>query len=135
MFAAETLPNLPELTLEQAEHWVAAALAQARALRQHDEQLWPSVDDAEHISRAEQLHAAWRIWADDASVLYQRLAPLMKAKRHVGGAADLNYTIARTRAMLKLSPRDMLTRLDQMRRGEVVSAEEVRRELRMASDR
>jgi hypothetical protein len=31
MVAAGTLPNLPELTVEQAEGWVAAALAEARA--------------------------------------------------------------------------------------------------------
>lgn len=45
MVATGTLPDLPELTAEQAEGWIAAALAAARALRQHDEHLFPASSD------------------------------------------------------------------------------------------
>jgi len=41
MVALNTLPKLPELTVTQAEHWIAAALAEARALRQYDDKLFP----------------------------------------------------------------------------------------------
>jgi hypothetical protein len=132
MAAAGTLPNSPELTVEQVEGWVAAALAEARALRQHDDHLFPSSDDSDAVRVAEQLHAAWRRWADEASAVYERVRPLLNARRHVSGAHDLDYAIGRTYAMLKLSPRDMPARQEQVRRGEVLTAEEVRRELRVA---
>jgi len=132
MVAAGTLPNLPELSVEQAEGWVAAALAEARALRQHDGHLFPSSDDPDAVRLAEQLHAAWRRWADEALAVYERVRPLLNAQRHVSGAHDLDYAIGRTYAMLKLSPRDMLARQEQVRRGEVLTAEEVRRDLRVA---
>ena len=132
MVAAGTLPNLPELTVEQAEGWVAAALAEARALRHHDEQLFPASDDPEALRVADELHAAWRRWADEAAALYERVRPLLNARRHVAGAHDLDYAIGRAYAMLKLSPRDMLARQEQVRRGDVLTAEEVRRELRVA---
>ena len=134
-FGAEKLPDFPKLTQQQAEHWIAALLAEASALRQHDEQLYPASNDPVAIGAAEQLHAMWRQWADSADALYERLGPLLKEKRHLCGAHDLNYAIGRTRAMLKLSPQQMLGREDQARRGEVLSAEEVRRELRVAPRR
>src|SRR5438876_201639 len=58
MTAAQTLPNLPDLTAEQAEHWIAAALAEARALRQHDEQLYPASNDPVAMRTAQELPAA-----------------------------------------------------------------------------
>lgn len=130
MVAVETLPKLPDLTAEQAEHWVAAALAEAKALRQHDEQLFPSTDDAAALGRAHALHDAWSRWAEGAEVLFERVRPLLAARRHVAGANDLDYAIGRARAMLQITPEDHVAAADQVRRGEVVSGEEVRRELR-----
>jgi hypothetical protein len=132
MVAARALPDLPELTVEQAEGWVAAALAEARALRQYDDPLFPANDDPDAMRVAEQLHGAWRRWGDEAAALYERVQPLLTSRLHVAGAHDLDYAIGRTYAMLKLSPRDMLARQEQVRRGQVMSAEEVRRELRVA---
>ena len=130
---AETLPSLPELSAEQAEHWVAAALAEASALRQHDEQLYPSTADANALLTARQLHAAWRRWADAADVLVARIRPLLASRRHVAGAHDLEYAIGRVQAMLKLPPDVVLHRQAQAQRGEVLMPEEVRRELRLES--
>jgi hypothetical protein len=132
MVAAGTLPILPELTVEQAEGWVAAALAEARALRQHDEHLFPASADAAGLALAEQLHLAWRRWADEAAALYERVRPLLDARQHVAGAHDLDYAIGRAQAMLTLSPADIQARQEQVRRGEVLSPEEARRELRVA---
>jgi hypothetical protein len=132
MLATQTLANLPELTVEQAEHWIAAALAEARAMRQHECQLWASSSEPAEVRRAEQLHAVWRKWAEDAKGLLQRVRPLLDARRHVAGVHDLDYAIARVLAMVKIPPADMLKRENQVRRGEVVTMEEVRRELRAA---
>jgi hypothetical protein len=132
MVAAGTLPNLPELTVEQAEGWVAAALAEARALRQHDDHLFPVSGDAAGRAVAEQLHLAWRKWADEAAAVYERLRPLLDTRQHVAGAHDLDYAIGRVQAMLTLSPADVQARQEQVRRGDVLPPEEVRRELRVA---
>ena len=130
MVAVEMLPKLPDLTAEQAEHWVAAALAEARALRQHDGQLFPSTDDAAAVRTAKALHAAWARWAEGAEALFERVRPLLAGRRHVAGASDLDYAIGRARAMLQITAEDHIAAGEQVRRGEVVSGEEVRRELR-----
>jgi hypothetical protein len=127
---AEVLPTLPQLTVEQAEHWVVAALAEAKALRQHDAQLFPHADDPALLRAATELHAAWRRWVDAADALFVKVRPLLAAGRHVAGAADLDYSIGRTRAMLQITPADHLASLEEVRRGEVVDAAEIRRGLR-----
>jgi hypothetical protein len=130
MVAAGMLPILPKLTVEQAEYWVAAALAEARALRQHDGQLFPRDHDSGALQTAKELHDAWLRWADSADAIYGRVRPLIAAGRHVSGAGDLDYAIGRTRAMLQISPDGNLESLDEIRRGDVVSADELRRALR-----
>ncbi len=135
MLAAHTLPNLPELTVEQAEFWIAAALAEARALRQHDDRLYPSQGDVSALAWAEQLRAAWQRWADDADALLDQLRPQLRLKVHVIGAMDLDYAIGRARAMLSLTPAAVISSREQVRRGAVQSAGEVRRELRAAAGR
>jgi hypothetical protein len=130
MTAAQSLINLPALTAEQAEHWIAASLAESRALRQHDEQLYPTSDEANTMRAAEALHTAWRHWADDAETLLERIRPLLSAKCHIAGSRDLDYEIGRVRAMLRLDPATMLVREAQARLGNVLSIEETRRELR-----
>lgn len=129
MTAAATLHHLPELTPKQAESWVAAALAEARALRQYDEQLYPPASDQEALGVARELHRAWGDWLAEAQALAERLRPLMAAKPTVEGAEALETAMARARAVAGLTPDSMNARRDQVARGEVKSIEEVRREL------
>lgn len=126
----QIMPNLPELTPEQAEHWVAAALAEARALRQHEGQLFPASDDPAALQTAERLRDAWRAWVSGAESLLARLRPLIDSKRHIPGVHDLDYAIGRANAMLSLSPEEMQRRREQVRAGRVYAIEEARRELR-----
>src|SRR5438045_394001 len=119
MVAAGMLPILPDLTVDQAEHWVAAALGDARALRQHDGQLFPRNQERGALQTAKESHDAWRRWADSADAIYDRVRPLIAACRHVSGASDLDYAIGRTRAMLQISPEDNLTAIDEIQRGDV----------------
>jgi hypothetical protein len=135
MTAIDALPRLSQLTVEQAEHWVAAALAEARALRQHDDQLFPATHTPAALEAARELHAAWSRWSDAAAALYDRLRPLLGSGRHVNGAADLDYTIGRTRAMLQVTPESYLEGEDEARRGNVVAHTEIRRELRDRMDK
>ena len=128
-------PDVPQLTPEQAEHWVAAALAEAKALRHHDGQLFPATSDSAALETSERVRDAWRAWAEGAEALLARVRPLIDAQRHVPGVHDLDYTIGRTRAMLGLAPQVMQQRREQVRSGQVRGAEEVRRELRAAPGR
>ena len=130
MVAVNTLPDLPALTAEQAEHWVAAVLAEGRALRQHDEQLFPARDDPSSLRGSHQLHAAWRRWVDQAELIRERLRPVLHAGRQVNGADELGHAIGRARAMLAITPEDQLAGAEEVRRGHVVPIAEVRRELR-----
>jgi lactate dehydrogenase-like 2-hydroxyacid dehydrogenase len=127
---------LPQLTAEQAEHWIAAALTEAKALRQYDDQLYPAAGDAAGMQVAQQLRSAWQRWADDADALYERIRPLLKGERyHVAGAGDLDYEIARAIATLKMTPESTQAARAQIARDEYKTIEEVRRELRAAHQR
>jgi hypothetical protein len=130
MHAVNTLSNLRELTPEQATQWVAAALAEALALRQHDSQLFPTADDALALLEAQELQTAWRHWADDAEALLQRIALPTQSQGRVNGLSELQDAIGRCRAMLQITPESHTRAIEQSRRGDVVNIEEVRRELR-----
>ena len=134
MHAANTLDNLPELTVEQAETWVAALLAEARALRQHDEHLFPDPKDDAALQLANRLRDSWRQWYDEAVRLLQRMQAA-HPNRHVAGIADLDYSIARARFNLGTTPQLVQARHEQAERGEVVTIEELRRELRSSNPR
>jgi hypothetical protein len=132
MHAHNLLSRLDGLTPEAAERWVAAALAEAAALREHDDQLYPPADDPEALRTAESFRDAWRQWADDADAL---LARLSGDGTVVAGAADLDYAVGLARAMLTLSPQAMQRRREQVARGDVHTIEEVRRELGLTDRR
>jgi hypothetical protein len=132
---AQTLPDLPDLTPDQAEAWVAASLSESRALGQHEEQLFPDDNDPAARGSAESLRAAWVAWIESAERVLSRIRPLLAAKRHIAGAYDLDYAIGRARAMLNLSPEALRQRREQVRSGQTQSIEEVRRELRASPGR
>ena len=120
------IPQLGELTPRMAERWVAASLAVARALHEHDDRLYP-VDPA-RLPAAEQLHDTWRGWTEDAEALLRQIEALAPAK--IPDIDLLCDEIGRIGSMLGLPPRLIAQRHEQVLRGEVRSMEEVRRELR-----
>lgn len=135
MHAQNLLTHLDELSPDAATRWVAAALAEAAALRAHDDQLYPPANDGGALEAAGRLHESWRGWADDAESLLDRLRQIGPGAQSVAGITDLEYAVGRARAMLKLAPESMNEAREQVRRGEVYSAEEVRRELGLKSHR
>jgi hypothetical protein len=130
MVAVQSIPGLGELTVEQAERWVAAALAEARALRAYDEQMYPRDADPSSLAAANEVHAAWARWADAAEGLEGRVRPLEKMRRHVLGFIDLGHEIGRIRARLQVTPQSVLDDREEIRQGKTISHEEVRREFR-----
>jgi hypothetical protein len=120
--------HLQPLPQEAAERWIDAALAEAAALRQHDDQLYPARNDPGGLAAANQLHKAWEQWAQNAEALLNHVDPSCAVP---GRVHELRDAIGRTLAMLKLSPELILRRQDQLDSGDEVSVEEVRRELRL----
>jgi hypothetical protein len=134
MHAINLFDSLRELSSESAERWFAAALAEAAALRGHDDRLYPSADDAAGLAEAEQLREAWRKWADDAEVLLRQVSSATRVSP-VESAARLSYEIGRARAMLGVTPSRIQQARVQATRGQTCSAEEVRRELGLSAHR
>lgn len=128
---AGLLPHLGELTPAIAERWVAAALAQAAALHEHDSWLYPK--DPTRQTAAGRLHEAWRRWANDAEALLLCAERLSTGK--VAAVDELRDAVGRTQAMLQLSPETIARRREQARQGDVFSIDEVRRELRSGDSR
>jgi hypothetical protein len=133
MHTVELLPNLPELTPDEAERWLGAAVAEAEALRQHDQRLYPLTNDPAAMATAKSLHAAWRRWADDASALLDQL-PASAIRDDSNTVRNLRLGIAYARCLDGLSPEEVLRRYQRIESGEAKlwSIEEVRRELGLA---
>jgi hypothetical protein len=126
----DTLSEFPSFTRDQAEHWVAASLAEEKALRQHDSQLFADPRDPAARPLIEHLRDAWQHWAEHAEDLFDRIRKTDRNAGSVMGLHDLGYLIGRAKAMLQMTPDDFAKRLNQTERGEVLTIEEVRRELR-----
>src|SRR5438067_391411 len=122
--------HLQPLSPEAADRWIEAALAEAAALRQHDDRLYPLQNDPELLSAARQLHESWKQWADDAESLIDHLAPSPPNVRAYR-INELHDALGRARAMLKLSPETILARQEQIARGNAFTIEEARRELHL----
>lgn len=130
---SDLLPELGELTPTMAQSWISASLAQAAALREHDQSLYPT--DATRLHAAERLHAAWRNWSEDAQILLLRADSLRAAGQPVGRTDELRDAVGRALAMLQLTPAEAMRRRERARNGTVRSVEEVRRELQLQNRR
>jgi hypothetical protein len=127
------LPEFGKLTPVVAERWVGAVLAHAAALSAYDGWLFPT--DPANQAAAERLHEAWRCWADDAQSILREAESLTANENEIPGLDELRKVVGQTRATLRLTPALIIQRYQQVQRGEVYPAEEVRRELRTGSSR
>ena len=128
MELASLLPHLGNFTPAAAERWVAASLAQASALHAHDALLYPR--DPQRQTDSERLHEAWRSWADGAEALLRHAEAVRAGGQTVARVDELRDEVGHVIAMLQLTPAVIAQRREQVRRGEVYSVQEVRRELR-----
>jgi hypothetical protein len=128
---AELLPQLGELTPGVAGRWIAAALAQAAALHEHDAWLYP-IDSARQ-SGAEHLHDAWRDWSHGAESLARQAESLKSVGQEIPGLDLLRDAVGWAQAMTALPPAKIAERRRQAQEGKVYPIEEVRRELRAGS--
>jgi hypothetical protein len=131
MHAGPLIDSLEPFSAEVAEGWMTAALAEASALRLHDDKLWPISRNAADLEVAHQLRAVWAQWADDAERLLNRINVYSFPTGAIPHNGELIHALGRTRAMLKLTPEAMIDRQERVDRGDVMTIEEVRRELRL----
>ncbi|MEM6313444.1 MAG: hypothetical protein AAF743_05130 [Planctomycetota bacterium] len=106
-----------------------AALAEARALHQHDHLLDPDINDAEAYRIGKALRATWRNWQDRTSRLLERHPATLSSTLEA-----LRLELAMCGAMLKQTPELIAERMEQVRRGDTVSMKELRDELRARRD-
>jgi hypothetical protein len=130
MQAVELLPSGAALPGEVVERWVSAALSEAAALRDLDDQLYPDVDDPDRLDRARKLHATWRHWADQAGALLRRVLADDPSVRTRHDIVQLRQEVGWARALVEQPPEMILQRLKEAMDGDVMTLEEVRRELR-----
>src|SRR3954469_14283182 len=123
MHAQNFLASLNELTPREAENWVAAALAEEAAQRDHDDRADPPADDAAAMTTAQQLRAAWRRWVDDAESLLDRLRGVPNGYA-VTRSNELERAVGRVSAMLKLTPQRLNERRRQADEGRTLTGEE-----------
>lgn len=125
------LPGFGKTTLDTARRWVKATLAQAQALAAYDCWLYPR--DPARQADAQRLHDAWKGWVEDAEAVVRNGQSLSAAVDTDLDLEPLLDEICSRKAMLKMTPALIARRREQVERGEVYSAEEVRRELRSGS--
>jgi hypothetical protein len=135
MTSVDLLSHLGELTPAAAERWVAAALAEAAALREHDQQLYPLAEDPVAAETARRLHDAWRRWSGQVEQLLQRLAPRTGRGHHLYGLEDLRFTLGYARCLAQMPPEELVRRRHRAHDGQVLTVEEVRREFGLAHKR
>ena len=124
------MPNQNDLTVGMIQRWIAAAVAQAAALREHNAWLF-----SEERLIADRLRQAWRDWIKEAESLLNRAAVLPAEERETIGESELRQILGEVGSMLLFTPEMIAQRREQVRRGEVRAFEEVRRELRAANRR
>ena len=134
MSTIELMPHLPPLSSQEAEQWIRAALADAKALRQHDARLYPLTADPAASSTATALHDAWRQWAENADAILGRLTGAATAP---AGLHELRVAIGYARGLAGLSPEETLRRRNAADASQprLYTTEEARRELGIAPRR
>ena len=101
-FSDQTLPAA-EMTDEDAERWIASAIAEAEAHFWDDWARRPSSPDPAEVARAEAVHAALAKWVRSAEALLDRLATPGAADR-MPSLHELNRTIVRAECRLQIEP-------------------------------
>jgi hypothetical protein len=107
-------------------------LAEYRDLRAVDEQVGAARGDGPFDREmALALQGAYEDWAYRADAMLKRLDRLERQGRHVSGSDALRDSHGRTMAMLSVSLDDLEAAEMEAERGEVISGEELRRELQL----
>ena len=130
MISSESLPELGEPTAEQATAWVAAALAEASALRKYDERLFPRSSEPAEVAYSNAVHRHWAAWSERAERLLALTRPLAERGERINWREQLSDASARTRAFLQITPESHARSLEAARRGDTIDGRIIREEVR-----
>ena len=114
-----------------AEQMVSASVTSGKMLRELRERMFPAIEDPEALAVAKTLRCEFEEWVAEAEDVFERARRLEAAGRPIRLTQELGDLIGITRAMLTITLNDHLRSLAQIRTGDTVSMEELRRELQL----
>ena len=109
---------------------MSAALTEAEALRDLDDQLYPDAHGPGRLDNARRLHTLWRKWAEEGGALLRRIIREDASIRSRPDVLQLRQEVALAEALIEQPPEMLLQGIEEARAGDVMPIEEVRRELR-----
>jgi hypothetical protein len=128
-FAGTALAVAEERLAEVAERLVNACLMEYEQLDALDLSLGAKPGEPANRNTRILIRAMYEEWAARAAALLERVQQLHRSGRRVARYEELRHAEGRTAAMLSVSLADIEEAQAQLRRGEGISGEEVRREL------
>src|SRR6185312_968427 len=123
--------NAPERAREVAAQLVEASLSELLQIQSLEQHVLPKDPMAFDRPTAALLRGLYETWAYEAESLMDRIATMKARGDAVAGFDGLVDAHGRTRAMLSVSLHSIERGLKDIAEGRTLSAEEVRRELRL----
>jgi len=114
-----------------AAQLVRSAITDLEQIRQLGESLAPEDPLSFDRPTASLLRGMYEAWASEAKLLLERVRQIEQITGPVAGSDSLRDAIGRTFARLSVSLDDVEESLRDISEGRTVSAEEIRRELRL----
>lgn len=127
----DTLDDQPHVAADLAARLIDGLLAEAQTLDSLDAQMYPHAPDAAARQRSRLVFDAWHRWIAEAEGLLRRAALLEQRGTGVPRLEELHRQVALARCAVKMTLEKVEHAREQVRRGETVPGEEVRRELRL----
>jgi hypothetical protein len=127
----DTLSDQPENAQRLAMVLVEALLREAEALNGLDALMYPQNASPTDQQRSRQIVEAWHGWIGEAEALLRRLSRMDLSTALRERAEQLQLRWGHAQALIGLSPDRIERARQQIRLGETVGAEEIRRELQL----
>lgn len=131
----DVLKDCPAKAAELAEALIDAMRLEAAALKRLDSLRYPEDPDDAARRRSRRVFAAWHHWLAEAEVLLDQLVELKPTGALLTKAREFEIEIGDASLRAKITLESVERGRGQVLRGEVVSSEEVRRELRVRLDK
>ena len=114
-----------------ASRLVESSVADCERIERYESDFTPAnLDDLKLVYEIDQsIHGLYSQWIGEAEQVYARGRRLESEGHVIPKITDLGDAIGRTRARLKMTPESLIHALEQVKRGEVIPAKELRDEL------
>ena len=110
---------------------IDAALADLRRIEDDERQFGsPTLESPAAVELLRSVYRLFELWAGEAEQVLTRVRRLVASGHPIPQAEALEDAYARVRARLNLTPEQIARAIEQVRRGQTVSGQELRDELR-----